>query len=243
MLLEHVNGWADRDIYFEMIDIAHFDYIVSTSTCGDYSNKNIRAINPKFEPIPHCNLNFSFNHIRRIPERFLMNKKFISLDLSENNIKEIPNEWSPWVHYLDLSSNPIKYIPEKFANVHTDHMSLYIQNCGIESFHENWLCNIKDCINELYLNYNSISQIPGSWNPNIAYLILDNNPIEKIPIGWLQDSPCIQFISFTGNIELPNDWEPGIDAIWFPDIPEKIQQEFFDRNPNIEEDNFYHLNF
>jgi hypothetical protein len=119
-------------------------------------------------------------------------KQISKLDLSNLNLKEIPQEVFELKNLkkLDLSNNQLKTIPKEISNLKQLEV-LDISNNNISNFFAK-LCEIKK-LKALNLNNNKIASIPKqiSGLKKLRSLNIANNKIKKLPVEFSELSELV----------------------------------------------------
>lgn len=155
-------------------------------------------------------LHLQNNSICKLPRKFAPRYMKV-LDLSENHVDKLPDNWpqSPMrLEELFLSKNHITEIPVNFLRAD---MLLYISrvflsNNVITRIPKNWPPSCSSIV-ELYLSNNRIEQIPNNWpliDSRLQILYLDNNPISAIPSDWLSTYTRLRIINLINTL-IPED--------------------------------------
>jgi len=134
--IDKLETW--KNTYFVTIGMEYFDWCVVNNKLR--KNKKLRVINPNYSPGNRMWL--WENNIKEIPKDWTWSYDGLktSIHLHDNLIEEIPEDWSPQVIILSLNNNRITHIPKKWS---PRVERLYIHNNPIdrESLRDFWSRN------------------------------------------------------------------------------------------------------
>ena len=157
----------------------------------------------------------------------------VNLDLSGENLTEMPTNFGYDITRLYLYNNQISKIPENWDSKNIN--ELYLSNNRIAEIPEGW--DSKN-IDQLDLSNNKITEIPKEWDSKkIIYLDLSNNKITEIPEKW--DSKNIDQLYLNNNkiTKIPEKWDSkNIDQLYLSNnkISNENQMKIKNRFPNVE---------
>ncbi|XP_076171432.1 uncharacterized protein LOC143148712 [Ptiloglossa arizonensis] len=145
-------------------------------------------------------LNLSYNHINIVEHTINTITKINFLDLSHNNISNLPNKFFyslKNLQYLDLSFNRIHYLEEDSLTHLNSLKTVYINNNFLTSLH---MQMFPKSLIELHIGYNLITEI--FYEPSeIEVLSIEYNQISKIHSN-LTTLKHLQHLNISGNILL-----------------------------------------
>ncbi|GBG27835.1 Leucine-rich repeat-containing protein 1 [Hondaea fermentalgiana] len=121
-------------------------------------------------------LHLGGNELESIPEAFSnIGKQMTSLDLSENNLSELPDIFDSFsmLHTIDLSANRLSDLPNSLAS---------------------------DAVTAIMLRNNALSEAPQVLEqmPNLGQLTLDGNQLSEVP-DFLPDADQLVYLTLGSN--------------------------------------------
>lgn len=147
------------------------------------SNLKISILPEEIKLPPHITtLDLSSNNLFEIPKQVYSLKNLQVLLINDNNIHTITNEIEEleYLTYLDLSANKINVIPQSIFKINKL-AYLYLKSNNIEILHKD-IVNLKE-LKALYLNNNCFTKFPDVLSKlnNLEIIDLSNNNIKNIP--------------------------------------------------------------
>lgn len=130
-------------------------------------------------------LSISGASIRELTEKFLPEHSLFTLDLGENELNTLPENFlrnQVDLEVLDLTTNHINYLPSRFFEPVKNLRQLKLYNNKIEKLEPVWFKSLKN-LELLWLEQNSLTELqPGIFKPltNIKKLSLSKNQLTTV---------------------------------------------------------------
>ena len=158
---------------------------------------------------------FRGNQIRELPESIFRPSKFLhSIDLRDNDLISIPKtvfHGLDELFYLRLSHNVnLKTLPETMLSG-TSLELFSCQNCGLSTLPKDFFENLTNA-ESIYINNNSLTEVPEANFEFLSNLFLGYNSLTKIP-------------KVTGEIDVLDLKSNPIKELSSKDFPESLKTE------------------
>jgi len=226
--VEGLIHMESRDDYWRARGIIRFWYILNTKQNNIHkyvlrTRQNICL--PEIIETPIETFIFKKQQIKYIPPTFLINQNLKMINLSDNQIINIPFEWNIKSNRINLTNNRITILPSGWRP-QTKVLQLsyniiksipYDANTWADEIHLN--CNFIEYvpveitqINKLLLSHNNIVYIDASWRITAQVLDLSHNRILHIPAKWMLN---VQKLGLNNNKikNIPKRWNIIADII------------------------------